>query len=375
MGEQALERVFAPAYLWNFVCDGTACGSRCCGGWRIPVDAAARARLEKLPERENIFARLERKGAGWMTRHGESGNCAFLDEGGLCLLQKRHGEMYLPDICDSYPRVSYRFEGFVERTLALSCPVAARLALRPKEPMRFGERTVPARRASSAVRPPMEALRWERALRAFQIRAIAFLQDRRFSLRERFWRLGHFFTAVEAAGGKTPPEEELLGRCAAEAAADADMTPRTDPLPRLRYMASLLSELYEAGYPPERVAALAARVAEIEAEAERVLHGRSGHILENLAVNEFFLRLYPFACGGGFLANFKLFALRFRVAEFSLLLAAAAKAEVPDEARILTMLDRVMERLDHSHVSDGYLRRRVSEDFDGMTNDAFLAML
>ena len=375
MAEQSFERVFAPAYIWDFLCDGAACGSRCCGGWRIPVDAASRERLEKISGREEILARLEQQDAGWATRHGENGNCAFIDADGLCLLQKKHGEEYLPDICYSYPRVSYRFTGFVERSLSMSCPVAARIALISEMPMRFEERTVPARRAAASIRPPMEALAWENAIRSIQIRSIAFLQERAYPLRERFRRLGRFFEALESRSGRTPPDTATLDCCVADVEEDAEPVVRAESMLRLRYVASLLDTIYEAHYPPERIEALAACVSTVEADVEADLHVRNGHILENLAVNEFFLRLYPFACGGGFSTNFKLFALRFRIAEFALLLAAAAKNTTLDEDRILEMLDRIMERLDHSRASDEFLRRCAAEDFSGMTSGGFLALL
>ena len=62
-------------------------------------------------------------------------------------------------------------------------------------------------------------------------------------------------------------------------------------------------------------------------------------------------------------------------APLSLLLAAAAKNITLDEDRILDMLDRIMERLDHSRASDEFLRRCAAEDFSGMTSGGFLALL
>ena len=111
--------------------------------------------LRSLP----VFSKLtEKEETGWETKHDKNGACAFLDTDGLCRLQKTHGEEFLPDICDSYPRVSYRFGDYAERSLALTCPVAARLALLPDSPMRFEERTAPARRVSSSAHPPITAL-------------------------------------------------------------------------------------------------------------------------------------------------------------------------------------------------------------------------
>lgn len=377
MAEESVERVFGPLYLREFVCDGAACGSMCCGRWHIPVDAMTRSRWESLaePERGEIFGRLSEKETGWEMRHGENGNCAFLDGDGLCRLQKKYGEDALADICYSYPRVTYRFEGFVERSLAVSCPVAARLVLLSEQPTPAGWQTLPARRPPAAIRPPMEALRWEACLPSIQLHAVAVLQNRELSLRQRFLRLGKFFAAIEARCGNQPPGEDALRRCVSDAEADAPTVPRAEPLPRLRYMAALTAALFETEYPAARLEELARRVAAIEEAAEEELHARRGQMLVNLAVNEFFLRLYPFACGGGLLTNFKLFALRFRLAEFSLLLSAAAENAAPGQETALTMLGRVMERLDHSRDADELLRRCAAEDMRGLDADRVISLL
>jgi len=221
----------------------------------------------------------------------------------------------------------------------------------------------------------MEAQRWEKGMTAFQLRSISILQDREISLRQRFLRLGRFFVLLEARSGKQPPGEELLDRCLSEAAEEKPAAPREGILQRLLSMAELMAAVYETEYPPEKLEELARRVAEIEPETEEALHSRYGYILENLAVNEFFLRLYPFACGGGFLANFKLFALRFRLAEFSLLLAAATKNAVPDREGVLTMLAHIMEHLDHSREADRLLQSCVTGDLKDLSADEFLALL
>ena len=378
--ERSEERVFAPSYLWDFRCDGTACGSHCCRGWHIPVDTASWERLARLPskERKSVFANLiEKEPTGGETKHADDGACAFLGEDGLCRLQIAHGQAYLPDVCDSYPRVSYRFGDYVERSLAMTCPVAARLALLPDAPMQFEERTAPARRASSSTHPPMEALLLRDHLRTLQLQMIAILQNREKSLRLRFLHLGRFLATIEARYGNRLPDEASLLACAENVNPSAEIRFRAPPYTRLRYIAELLAALYEAeeDYTPGRLNLLASSLAEHEAESEELLHSLHGHILENLAVNELFLRLYPFSCAGGFLANFKLFVLRFRVAEFPLLLKAAAKNEPPGQETVLLLLGRVMEKLDHNRAADTLLKHRAAEDFDGMEPDEILSFL
>lgn len=138
-----------------------------------------------------------------------------------------------------------------------------------------------------------------------------------------------------------------------------------------------MAALYEAEekYTPGRINELASFLAECETESEKNLHSMHGHILENLAVNELFLRLYPFSCAGGFLANFKLFVLRFRAAEFPLLLKASSKKAQLDSETVLMLLGRIMEKLDHNRAAGELLERRAAEDFEGMEADEVMSFI
>jgi lysine-N-methylase len=62
-------------------------------------------------------------------RRAPDGACLFLDPGGLCSVQARHGAAALPTVCVTYPRVVTRVAGLLSVTDALSCPEAARLCL------------------------------------------------------------------------------------------------------------------------------------------------------------------------------------------------------------------------------------------------------
>ena len=53
----------------------------------------------------------------------------LLDESNLCSIQKRFGEDYLPDTCQTFPRRRVDFDEINVKTLSLSCPEAARLCL------------------------------------------------------------------------------------------------------------------------------------------------------------------------------------------------------------------------------------------------------
>ena len=65
----------------------------------------------------------------------KNGNCSFLDESNLCSIQKRFGEDYLPDTCQTFPRRRVDFDQINVKTLSLACPEAARLCLTKKNSM------------------------------------------------------------------------------------------------------------------------------------------------------------------------------------------------------------------------------------------------
>jgi len=80
----------------------------------------------------DTFARIALTGA----------DCPFLT-GGLCEIHATLGEEHLSTVCASYPRVASIVDGVLQRSLALSCPEAARLMLLDPAPMEFDEEEGP----------------------------------------------------------------------------------------------------------------------------------------------------------------------------------------------------------------------------------------
>jgi hypothetical protein len=67
------------------------------------------------------------------------GGCPFLSAG-LCSIQQRLGEGFLPKMCATYPRVVNRVDDVLQRSLDLACPEASRVLLLDPQPMQFEER-------------------------------------------------------------------------------------------------------------------------------------------------------------------------------------------------------------------------------------------
>jgi len=130
--------------------------------------------------------------------------CPFLSEK-LCSIQKHLGEDHLSHTCATFPRNIHDFLGTIERSLDLSCPEAARLALTDPRPIRFQlseTDMAPASRdgvsAINAKTPGAASDSWEtRDL------VISILQNRRYPLSKRLIfvaQLCDLLTGISKAG-------------------------------------------------------------------------------------------------------------------------------------------------------------------------------
>ena len=121
-----------PVFYRDFRCLGGACPLTCCRDWEIVVDEAALAdyAAAPVPLRQTIADNLVTDEEGDVCfRLNDDGTCALLDGDGLCPIQRHWGEEHLCAHCASYPRFLEEYGCLTERSLAVSCPEAARLVL------------------------------------------------------------------------------------------------------------------------------------------------------------------------------------------------------------------------------------------------------
>jgi lysine-N-methylase len=135
-----------PRSYQAFRCIGAECEDTCCVGWIVSVDQKTYEAYQRCEDPElgsplhNLVAINPQNGSGDnYARIALSGSgCPFLAEG-LCSIQKKLGEEYLPIMCASYPRVMNMVDDVLERSLDLSCPEAARLVILDPGRMEFDE--------------------------------------------------------------------------------------------------------------------------------------------------------------------------------------------------------------------------------------------
>jgi hypothetical protein len=127
----------------EFQCIGSDCSDTCCAGWTISLTKKEHARYKNassIKVRDISKTKIKRfRGDGAsdsffsVMQLSDSGACNFLDREGLCVIQSEMGEDALSHICSMYPRgITEGKNGsgwHYRKSLALSCPEAARLCL------------------------------------------------------------------------------------------------------------------------------------------------------------------------------------------------------------------------------------------------------
>ena len=180
-------------YVHDFHCDGKLCNAQCCQKWRIEIDKATYDTYKKIkdPEwRKRICESIHqnKKTGEWEIALNREEKCPLLGDDLLCGIQRNLGEEYLSEICASYPRQTYRFQRFAERSLTLSCPVALRLAIRNDRPLGLEQISIILEKMCIFDRRNREDM--NRYIIDLQLLTIPILQQQKITIWQRLQLLG-----------------------------------------------------------------------------------------------------------------------------------------------------------------------------------------
>lgn len=322
---------FQPQYVSEFVCDSSKCKYNCCErGWNIDVDAATYEKYLRLaPDVARQFEFNAQKKKFLLTKHP----CPFLTEKKLCRLQLEHGEEILSQTCRSYPRVTTNFGKFFERSLTVTCPVAAEKILLQATPLKF-ELVEVSEKIHGGDKVLINSVTLDEKFLAhvieIQAAMISILQERTLTLDQRLIVLGFFLDRLDEIFSAEVFDAAALTKLIAAYESKkflAEQVPRL--LKAIRFdakkfsamMFELSDKFYGAGKFTEAVTKIAANY-------ERLSHFRKNFVskhatfLENFLVNEIFLNCYPWRFEGDIVKNFGLFVVKYKMFELTILLAA-----------------------------------------------------
>ena len=190
-----------PVFYQKFHCLGGACRDNCCVyNWQITFDKNDYLRLRRLDAPPALREKLERvvrrrkkekhDGVfyGEFDLESNGGRCPFLDEDGLCSIQRACGHDALPKVCTDYPRKVGFTTAAREHSLSPSCEGVLQQLWDLPEGVEFVEDPLPKTEWRNAnISPGDNLLLYFEPVRAL---FIDILQNRAMSLTERMLRLG-----------------------------------------------------------------------------------------------------------------------------------------------------------------------------------------
>lgn len=355
-----------PKYLRDFQCDGKACGSKCCGDWRITIDPETISKYNNMEPKEegreilsHIIYRKQYQSFGISLQ--KDYRCPFLDSDYLCKIQKRYGEEFISDICATYPRMFYLVGDMMEESLAVTCPLAAKKVLLSGTDIGFEEVELPFPRKTQIIDWTRHVEAFSDCWRQIQETCIRVLQDKNFSMDARFLRLLVILEKLDRLEVDAIPE--WIENAESTGFSSLDM-PETafNPDKHVEYMAKLFDKLYGMSLTAQKLVAIQYIYREKMDTLLADILEKYAVPLENYGVNEFFLRFFPFAFTGPLLYNGKIFVISYKLAELSMLLTAVSKGGKLEEEDFLQMVDRISERLDHSRDGMTFVRDSIGEE-------------
>ena len=264
----------------------------------------------------------------------------------LCRIQLEHGEPYLSFTCRNYPRITHFINGILERTLTLSCPVAAELALTSTRMMDFELVQNELDTEKNAVNVPPVPPEVLPHFLDIQLAGLAILKNKSFTLDQRLAILGFFLERADELIKLNQVEDmpklldvyksqKFLTETMPQIFNDFPINPREFVKVMLsgvienlygenddskfvtieKFMFNRFNELLKANAVSDETMILFG-------ELRGRLVKRFEKVFENYLVNEFFMNLYPYRIDKSVIQNYGVYLATYKIIEiFSFLMA------------------------------------------------------
>ena len=371
--------------------------------WDIPIDNAVYKKYRNIKPSEKskeILVHIEFDDT--KNSHMLKGRpCPFLTAEKLCRIQLEYGESFLSQTCVTYPRITYNFGKFFERSLTLTCPVAAEMVLFAQEPLKFEFVEVPEKIHGKHGRIKIQKLPTNEnsaeLIREAQVTMIFILQERKFSVDQRLIVLGLFLDRLQdlISGDESP---EILFDLIAAYRSEEFLLEQMPPLLQgfnfdanqfVTFMIKFIDHNIEIlntkegrkfiaalekilGITPDEnnqvsLSELAANFEKL-ADDRKIFSEKYSAFLENYLVNELFSSVWPWRFRDHSLTkNFAVFLISFKI--FELVTFATVQSGLDSKEDLLTMVDWFMTKSNHNPK----LYKRFLELLEGV-DDTYLLM-
>lgn len=296
-----------PQYVNEFKCDGSKCGALCCrNDWRIYVDKVT---YEKYSTLRGVIEHLRTETDDkYSIMFNDKKVCPFLEDN-LCRLQGEHGEDYLSPVCASYPRITTRFDNFIELALSPTCPVAAEFLL-ADAPLTFEVVEADEKLLRLGANNILRGIPNDFAPMIFDVQLImiSILQERRLTINQRLIILGFLLDKLEELIASGRLNSASLENLAVVYASESFMVKQVPLMlasvhfnvaAHERFMRKVTTELFGEPLIP----------------CEKTSVNKFTVPIENFLVNEIILNVFPWRVNGGLIQNFAVFVILYKIFE------------------------------------------------------------
>lgn len=403
---QKTYRYFQPEYVKEFQCDGQACQAHCCKYWSIEIDRKTYKKYSHIKPKKaanEIVRHIKKndKADKYFVALDERRRCPMLTQDNWCMIQRKYGEEYLSETCVTYPRRTWGFNEFFERSLTMTCPVAAEKVLLAREPLKFEFVDVPeiihSNRGRISTPFPQVPVELWRCFPEIQSAAISILQERSLSIDRRLIVLGFFLDRLdEICKNFRAGEIEKMAAIYRSAGFVQEQAPlfaqvvQFDVKEHIRIIFTTFETLYggDSLFKNEDKKFIDAVVETLQVqvdENDRIAIGvlvknyseladfrkdfveRFETVFENFLVNEFFMNTYPWRFRGSIAYNYGVFVTIYKMLELVTMSLANSKsnkdsADAPlDETDLMQAIMTFVNHTDHSR---SYINK-ISEHLSG----------
>lgn len=366
--------ILQPEYVKTFQCDGNKCNAQCCkDDWRIDIDIETYKKYQRIKNpviRKKILSIFEPNmghvGAMQIKRN-QDGACPMVGADNLCYIHRNFGADILSRVCQVYPRMVVYIGECQLRTLSMTCPVAAEVALFSEHGMNIEnimlENESDAWKIASQCDKIVENIDAVLAANVI-LGSLSILQNTCYTLEQRMIILGFFLDKAD--------ELKLLPN-GAEAIADLAVFYSSDefkiqmqdifaawvfyPAAHGQLLTGILNFLQEKGIFSD-VSMLIKQALEYEekySDYSRQIQGLFGTAIDRYWQQEFIFRGFPFRLEGSFLHNYFSYLLAYKVWEMCIYSYCDICDGQITKNDFLNLVTIYSKKLDHMKNFSGYL--------------------
>ena len=323
-------------YVKNFICDGNECNAKCCKKWNITIDENTYRKYQRIKNqsvRDKVLSSMKKinDSNGYMIILNENGECPLICKDKLCFIQRNLGPAALSMTCQTYPRKLLMLGECQLRSLSMTCPIAADMALFSDNGLAMVVQQL-GNEHNNGWKILLQNEQKKKGINAALaettiIASISILQNLIFSREERFILLGLFLDKADELKTSENAAEQILNLAIIYQSESFISEARTI-LSSFHFLVDdnkkFMHELLSMIAANNQIGALNTLLKQAEDYTEDYdkwqvsLENEYGRAMDNYWLHEFFYLGYPFHLEGNFMHNYFVFLLSYKVWEIVL---------------------------------------------------------